>query len=789
MSSAGEVVAVGSPRFTLHTLGWRAFQDLCAAVLREVWGQSVQAFADSNDGGRDGAFYGTWQPPTDPSGVRDVPPGPFVLQCKHTKKADTTLAPSELEDEFDKVSALVKRGVCGTYVLLTNARVTGTSEEEIRRRLSACGVAHPLVLDGQWLSDMIATHRRLRMFVPRVYGLGDLSQILDERAYAQASVLMASAPEQVATFVVTGAYRKAARALRDHGFVLLLGDPAVGKSVIALMLAISAADNWDCMAIKARTSEELVQRWNPHEKDQFFWLDDAFGAVRHEEHLTHAWARDLPHVMSAVKNGARVVLTSRSYIYNEARPLLKPYSYPRLHEQQVTVDVADLTREERQQILYNHLSAGDQPQDVRAQMKPHLEAAADAAPFRPEAARRLGLQAFTSKLPLTRQGITAFMAQSQQLLSDVYDQLDTHAHAALALTYATARDETLPGLPNPITLDAGDRNIIDQAGSTQAGVGKALTALTGTFLRLNTSPDGQEYWAFHHPTLREGFAAWLTTQPHLMPMVLVGMTDQALLSRTDCLSPRSGQHQGTLLRIPPPLYPDVARRVVALRQRPREREEDWLQYHNRQRAVLVYLWQNSSSGFLRVYVAADPHLYEALVQFDAPTTYDLRPRVLARLHQAGLLPEDLRQQTIARMMELSVTAPDADWVEAGGGVGPWDVLLTNEEREAMLEHVRQQLVPDLDDRVEDWVGEFAGDEDDDPVENALRLYEEAFKERHDASTASKIDWAIHNYQQMRQPPEDDTSDWTPSTPSLHERLSHLRQRSGNQRSLFDDVDQ
>jgi hypothetical protein len=85
MSSAGEVVAVGSPRFTLHTLGWRAFQDLCAAVLREVWGQSVQAFADSNDGGRDGAFYGTWQPPTGPSGVRDIPPGPFVLQCKHTK--------------------------------------------------------------------------------------------------------------------------------------------------------------------------------------------------------------------------------------------------------------------------------------------------------------------------------------------------------------------------------------------------------------------------------------------------------------------------------------------------------------------------------------------------------------------------------------------------------------------------------------------------------------------------------------------------------------------------------
>ncbi|MFF5933192.1 hypothetical protein [Streptomyces sp. NPDC012508] len=40
--------------------------------------------------------------------------------------------------------------------------------------MRAYGVAHPLVLDGQWLRNMIATHRRR----PRVYGLGDLSQIL-----------------------------------------------------------------------------------------------------------------------------------------------------------------------------------------------------------------------------------------------------------------------------------------------------------------------------------------------------------------------------------------------------------------------------------------------------------------------------------------------------------------------------------------------------------------------------------------------------------------------------------
>lgn len=52
--------APGVPTYELHTLGWRAFQDLSATVLREVWGQTVQSFADTQDGGRDGAFYGIW---------------------------------------------------------------------------------------------------------------------------------------------------------------------------------------------------------------------------------------------------------------------------------------------------------------------------------------------------------------------------------------------------------------------------------------------------------------------------------------------------------------------------------------------------------------------------------------------------------------------------------------------------------------------------------------------------------------------------------------------------------
>lgn len=737
-------------------------------MLRTVWGQSAQAFADSNDAGRDGAFYGIWHDPPSGAGLREFLRGPFVLQCKHTKRADSTLAESDLSEEFSKVPGLVERGLCRSYVLMTNARVTGSSEEKIRARLREAGVEHPLVLGGQWVCDTIAAHRELRLFVPRVYGLGDLSQILDERAYTQASALMAAARDQVATFVITEPYRRAALALHDHGFVLLLGEPAVGKSVIALMLALAAADNWGCLTVKARTASELVDHWNPHEPGQFFWVDDAFGAVRHEEQLTHDWARSVPHVMTAISKGARVVLTSRDYVYREARPLLKEYAYPRLREQKVLVDVEDLSLDERKQIIYNHIARGDQPTEVKSEMKPFLDHAASVEPFRPEMAHRLGLRAFTSRLTLTETGIVDFMTHPRQFLRDVYEQLSADQQAALALVYAAATDGSLE---NPLTLNEAQRDIIDRAGSTPAGAVRALDALTGSFLQVTGPPLAKSGWAFRHPTLWEGFASWVPTQSHLLTVMLAGLTDTALLTRIDCEDENASEQQGplrqgTLLRVPSALYRAVAERLAAIRNRAftgqkRIRQETgrWTttvayeEHRRAQKAVLPFLTRRSSDAFLRIYLEVDPGLPGSLVCFTSYVNAVNEPATLARLHEAGLLSEQVRLQAVERMAHLAVTTPDDGWISGSA----WKVLLTLGDRARLFEKVRTELVPRLE--TGDGWADAERDEDDDPVENALWGYELAFQAEGDFETAHAFAEAREWYSELPIRAAEEYSDW------------------------------
>jgi hypothetical protein len=62
----------------LHTIGWRAFQDLCSQVCEVVLGRPVEIFREAQDGGQDAVFL-------IPS--ESDAPAICTIQCKHTSEA------------------------------------------------------------------------------------------------------------------------------------------------------------------------------------------------------------------------------------------------------------------------------------------------------------------------------------------------------------------------------------------------------------------------------------------------------------------------------------------------------------------------------------------------------------------------------------------------------------------------------------------------------------------------------------------------------------------------------
>lgn len=665
--------------YDLHKLGWRAFQDLSAVILQTVLGATFKTFADSNDGGRDGAFYGNWTMTfgTEAGAASLTALAPAtVMQCKFSASGRETLTPSALEEELEKAASLHERGLCDAYVLMTNLRVTGKTEGWIQEELRARGIEHVEVFDGSWICQQISKEASLRRYVPRVYGLGDLGQILDNRRLEQAIVLLSRLGDDLATFVPTASYRQAADALAEHGFTLLLGAPAAGKSTIAATLSVVALDAWRCGVRRVDSAEELIAAWNPHESDQLFWVDDAFGAIRHDSQLTDQWSRRMDQVMTAVRGGAKIILTSRDYIYRQARVYLKEYAYPLLHEQAVVVDVAQYTSSEKRQILYNHLKAGDQPRETLRRWRSKLSDVAASERFQPELARRLSQTRFTTSITDNRQ-LMDFFEHPAQFLKDVLVQLADRDRAALVCVYLAG-----DGLPVPVNLSETALNAVVRMGSTEQEVLTAFQHLQGTFLTLSSTDDGNQLWRFQHPTLREGFASMIADDPNAVEILLDGLTNDEMLRQIDC----GGGEQGLLVVVPALLYAKVSARV---------RLTDTLDTGNWYSPLAEFLSRRCSDAFLRLWVSDHVGDLKTLLNVAGYMGVSWRLLVLARLHRAGVLPEHLRLLAVQLLEQRAIEYFDSSWLDVGV-VG----LFSQLERDALLTRFQVECLPVLDELVD-----------------------------------------------------------------------------------------
>lgn len=663
--------------YDLHRLGWNSFQQLCLTIAREILGQTVQSFLDSNDAGRDGAFAGNWTP-----APGQHLSGNFVIQCKFSGKPGYLLSMSDMADETPKVRSLADKGLCDVYVLMTNAGVSGKQDAHIKSVLMGAGAKHVLIYGPTWIEDQIRENTRLRMLVPRLYGLGDLSQILDERAYAQARAVLESLREDMAKVVITDSYRKAVGALDEHGFVLLIGEPAAGKTTIASMLAMAAADKWKSSVLKLADPAKVVEHWNVDEPSQFFWIDDAFGVTQYESDLAHGWNHSLAQVRAMLRKGAKIVMTSRDYIYNRARHDLKESAFPLLSESQVVIDVHDLSDIERQQILYNHLKLGKQPSSFRAQIEDHLEYVAAHPRFIPETARRVADPLFTKELYLSEYHLGQFVEKRELLLLEVIHSLDAGSKAALGLIYMRK-----DSLESPVTLTGSEPQALEMLGSTLGECIAALAALNGSLVTHSHAGD-EHVWRFKHPTIGDAYAASLTFSPDMLGIFLSGSSTENLISQVTCGN--VGIEKAVV--VPKSLFPEMRARLLEFTASDNYKVQ-WMSAWGARRALCRFLANRCSKEFLALYLEQDPDIVQRVSKPGRSLSVVAEVDLAVRLHDVGLLPEASRKEFVETVSNYAIEGEDMYALDNTGIRS----IFTDYEFDQLMDKVRTDLLPRLAD--------------------------------------------------------------------------------------------
>jgi hypothetical protein len=748
VDATGTLLAAGAP-YPLHLLGWKAFQDLCVSVAEECLRRPVQNFLPGNDAGRDGAFVGRWD-------GEDPAAGESTIQCKFTSKANENLTLSKLDEELSKASLLADQGLASDYIILTNHPITGASEISIKAAFEKAGVGKCRVFGYDFIVRQIKSSPRLRMMAPRLYGLGDLSDLLDARAYAQTQLILSAMGDDLQRLVVTDAHRRSVRAISEHNLVLLLGAPAAGKSTIGASLAIGAADIWQCETIRATSPDDIQRHLNPSLK-QFFWIDDAWGNTQYQNQTAEAWNKVFPLMQGSMRKGTRFLITSRDYIWHAAQRDLKLQALPVLGKSQVIINVQELKLQEKAQILYNHLKLGDQPLAFRHLVKDILPELAELRDFLPETARRLGSNFFAGEISATRTTLIKFFEEPQEFLLQTINNLAADCRAAIALIFMNGGN-----VRSPVSLD--DLTSAAEAFGVSAGsVRVQIEALNGSLLLLVKDEEGM-VWRYKHPTIGDAFAKHVASSPELVEVYLRGAKPDSILSEVVCAGV---EVYGAPVVIPDSLHPLLAARLQSVAS-----------YH-----LVSFLTRRSNRVFTERMLEKRPDVLNGLRSFISPIKDDSDASFLATLHVQGLLPEPLRLNFVKAVKKAAIEEADASFLETP----ELGAVLTENEHTLILSAIDRELMPNLGTLITNlgvqWDVNYPPDEHFDQFQKSIKLFSEALSTSKDYSetisrVSSEIRQQITSMNERFEPPSPTSAPTSSSTPA-----------SVGLASIFRDVDE
>jgi antitoxin component HigA of HigAB toxin-antitoxin module/energy-coupling factor transporter ATP-binding protein EcfA2 len=751
----------------LHTLGWKAFQDLCAHVCEEIFKLPVEIYREAQDGGQDATFV--MRPSKKSRRTTAV-----TVQCKFSSKSDRTFNIADLTKEENNIVALRSGGEAETYVLMTNMSLAGTAAVAIKRRLRELGVLQAHVFGREFLTRVIRSSAKHRALVPRIYGLGDLSIILDERRAEQTRALLGHMLPTLQVYVPTRPHINAVRALTKHGIVLLLGNPATGKSTIAAILATIAIENIEHRCFKVEGPEELLASWNPNEAGGFYWIDDAFGPNQLREDFVDRWIAIMPKVQAAITGGNRFVLTSRRHIYEAAKPKLGTKNHPLFRDQQATVDVGILSLEERYQILYNHIKTGSQSTGWKREVKLHLEALANESNFLPEIARRLGDPAYTQHLRMSRDALVQFFREPKEHLSQTIRELSKLHRAALTLVFLHRGN-----MPVGAIAPAMQALVVKHFGVDIESLGNAIGQLRDSFL-VQKADGPYSVVTFKHPTIGDALSAILGETDGMNELYLRGAKPQTILTEVVCVGVPEIQDA---IAVDEGLDELLVERLTEAPDEP-----------GVNRLFFAFLDERASDAAFRKVVERYPAVLRRKAYASRFSVYDPKVRALSRALRLGLLPDDLRAEASSRLEsaifdEQDTTFLDDDQILA---MFPPTKLLRLPKR------IRDELLGQIPALAEKIAEE--ADLDIEPADNfdALVFTMQACEQLLDGDVEAKslledaelsISTAIEDVKSKRNKAEEETAiDW-----DWYEKAS---QRSALQasvnmspRSIFSDVDE
>lgn len=327
------------------------FEDLMRDLLGKDLKLRFEGFGPGPDGGIDGRHS---------AGDRST-----ILQAKHYAGSTFATLKVAMRKERSSIDALDP----SRYVLVTSQKMTPSRKAQLAQIIGPALKSESDVFGAEDLNDLLRRHPEVEKGHIKLWlsGTTVLDRIVHSASHVFTSIARDEIEAKVRVYAQNPSFSRAQTRLEDHHVLIISGPPGVGKTTLAEMISYAyIGEGWELIAVRS-LDDGLASIVDA--KKQIFYFDDFLGKVALDIRALANRDSDLTRFMARVRNSknARFIMTTRAYIFEQARQASESLADARIDVTKYVLDVGVYTRRIRARILYNHLLvAGTPAEHIRA---------------------------------------------------------------------------------------------------------------------------------------------------------------------------------------------------------------------------------------------------------------------------------------------------------------------------------------------------------------------------------------------------------------------------------------
>ena len=333
--------------YSFDSLSPADFEDVVRDLIGSELSCRFEAFGPGPDGGVDGRHATSDKT--------------IILQAKHYR--DSSFA--TLKSRMRKERIAIDRIAPDRYILATSLSLTPSNKSTLASIIGSSLNSTGDIFGFDDLDGLLRKHKEVAKAHIKLWLANTtvLEHIIHAASRNFTNMTQADIRMKLKIYVQNPSIIDARRILKSEHILIVSGAPGVGKTTLAEMLCydyMSMSEEWELVVI--RSLDDGFARISDSCKQVFFY-DDFLGRIQFDKKSLSATDSDFARFLSRVSRtpNARLILTTRAYIYEQARLVSESLSDERLDVTRYTLDVGVYTRRIRARILYNHLVATSVP--------------------------------------------------------------------------------------------------------------------------------------------------------------------------------------------------------------------------------------------------------------------------------------------------------------------------------------------------------------------------------------------------------------------------------------------